>query len=88
MSGPKTARGAARLRGTVAAMEETRFYDDVAAFWAVARDLYEAEPAKHTTALSVIHALSDAPQPDAAPPVFVTLHDAAGSALGSQFENA
>lgn len=67
----------------MAAMEETRFYDDVAAFWAVARDLYEAEPAKHTTALSVIHALSDAPQPDAAPPVFVTLHDAAGSLLGA-----
>ncbi|MFC0548392.1 GNAT family N-acetyltransferase [Kutzneria chonburiensis] len=65
-------------------MEETRFYDDVADFWAVAQDLYEAEPAKHTTALSVIHALVDAPQPDAAPPVFVTLHDdTTGSLLGA-----
>jgi RimJ/RimL family protein N-acetyltransferase len=58
---------------------ETRFYEDVADFWAVTRDLYEAEPAKHTTVLSVIHALLDAPQPDAVPPVFVTLHDTTGS---------
>jgi predicted GNAT family acetyltransferase len=62
---------------------ETRFYDDVAAFWAVTHDLYEAEPAKHTTVLSVVHALLDAPQADAAPPVFATLHDSTGSLLSA-----
>jgi predicted GNAT family acetyltransferase len=67
-------------------MEETRFYDDVAAFWAVTQDLYEAEPAKHTTVLSVIHALLGAAQPDAVPPVLVTLHDTAGALRGAALQ--
>ncbi|GAA3439476.1 GNAT family N-acetyltransferase [Kutzneria kofuensis] len=62
---------------------EVRFYDDVTDFWAVTKDLYEAEPVRHTTVLSVVHALSDAPQPDAAPPVLVSLHDDEGALSGA-----
>ncbi|MEV6611537.1 GNAT family N-acetyltransferase [Kutzneria sp. NPDC051319] len=64
-------------------MEETRFYDDVAAFSAVTRGLYEAEPVRHTTVLSVIHALSDAPQADAVPPVLISLHGNDGALRGA-----
>ncbi|QUQ68945.1 GNAT family N-acetyltransferase [Kutzneria sp. CA-103260] len=62
---------------------EARFYDDAAAFWAVAHDLFEADPVKHTTVLSVIHAVLHAPQQDAAPLMLVTLHDDAGSLCGA-----
>src|SRR5579859_7964586 len=62
---------------------EARYYDDAAEFWAVARDLFEAEPAKHTTVLSVVHAVLNAPQSDAEPLVLVTLHGESGSLRGA-----
>ncbi|MFI9387590.1 GNAT family N-acetyltransferase [Kutzneria sp. NPDC052558] len=62
---------------------EARFYDDAGDFWAVARELYEADPVRHTTVLSVIHAVLNAPQPDAAPLVLVTLHDDEGFVTGA-----
>ncbi|MFC0432142.1 GNAT family N-acetyltransferase [Kutzneria buriramensis] len=62
---------------------KARYYDDAAEFWTVAHDLFEAEPAKHTTVLSVVHAVLNAPRPDAAPLVLVTLHDESGSLRGA-----
>jgi GNAT superfamily N-acetyltransferase len=62
---------------------EARYHDDAAEFWAVAHDLFEAEPAKHTTVLSVAHAVLNAPRPDAAPLVLITLHDDSGSLRGA-----
>jgi predicted GNAT family acetyltransferase len=62
---------------------EARFYDNAIDFWAVARDLYEAEPVKHTTVLSVIDAVTNAPQANAAPLVLLSLHDDAGSLRGA-----
>ena len=62
---------------------EARFYDDVNDFWAVTRDLYESEPVKHTTVLSVIHGLLATPQFEAAPPVLISLHDEAGVLCGA-----
>ena len=64
-------------------MAEIRHYDNVAGFWAVTRDLYEAEPARHTTVLSVVHALLDAPQSDATSPVLVSLHGNDGALRGA-----
>jgi predicted GNAT family acetyltransferase len=58
---------------------EARFHDDPAAFWAVTRHLYEAEPVRHTTVLSVVDAVLNAPQENAAPLLLVTVHDDAGS---------
>ena len=58
---------------------EARFYDDAADFWAVTQDLYEADPVKHTTVLSVIHAVRSAPEFELAPPVFITVHDNDGA---------
>ena len=62
---------------------EARFYDDAADFWAVTQDLFEAERVKHTTVLSVVDAVLNAPQQNAAPLVLVTLHDEAGSLSGA-----
>jgi len=62
---------------------EARFYDDAAGFWTVAHGLYEVDPVRHTTELSVIHAVLHAPQENAAPLVLVTLHDGAGSLRGA-----
>jgi len=62
---------------------EVRFYDEAVGFWAVAHSLYEADAVRHTTELSVIHAVLHAPQENAAPLVLVTLHDDAGSLRGA-----
>lgn len=62
---------------------EARFYDNADDFWAASRDVFEAEPVKHTTVLSVVHAVLNAPQQNAAPMVLVTLHDYAGSLRGA-----
>ena len=65
-------------------MAATKYYDDVDDFYAATRDLYESEPVRHTTVLSVIHALSGAPQADAAAaPVLISLHGDEGTLRGA-----
>jgi predicted GNAT family acetyltransferase len=52
---------------------EVRVHDDVEKFWAAAAPVYLADPVRHTLALTVIRRMINAPDPDDAPPVLLTI---------------
>ncbi|TDP89079.1 GNAT family N-acetyltransferase [Labedaea rhizosphaerae] len=60
-------------------MKITR-HTDLAAFWAQVEPLFRADPLRNTIALTVLRGLVAAPDPDAEPPLLLTIDPTAGTA--------
>lgn len=59
-------------------------HTDVTSFWERVEPIYRADPLRNTVALTVLRGLVAAPDPDAEPPLLVTLDDN-GTTVGAAF---